>query len=86
MKEYDKYVGKRFTWKEIVGMFPNKWVALSDYEFKDNSRIKAGVLRAVCKDSEVIEVEKEIAKKYNKLFWKRTTEVIEGEYDIMHLG
>lgn len=76
-RDYNKYIGKRMTWKKIQEVLPDKWIALDEYEFDDHTQLKSGVIMAVCADNEVIELEKQMSREYPKLYWKRTAGIME---------
>lgn len=47
-------IGKEFTWQQLVSLFPDKWVALSDYEL-EGGNLKKAILRAVCTEATMTE-------------------------------
>ena len=57
-KEYEM---KRYTWKELIEMFPSRWVILDEVTTKD-SEIIDGVLKDACKD----DVKDDVVVKYLK--------------------
>jgi hypothetical protein len=74
--DYDKYINKRLAWEKMKEMFPGKWVAISDYEFNEYSRLTYGVLRAICTDGEIVDVDKVLLKKYPHLYWRRISDIL----------
>jgi hypothetical protein len=80
-KDYSKYIGKRMAWAKMQELFPERWVALSDYKFwyNPNKELKSGVIMAICTDEDDNgEIMKQILKSNPdiKLYWVRTTEGI----------
>lgn len=68
-----EYESKRYTWEELVDMFPEKWVILDDITF-DHSDIVDGILVGVCKDGEKNRIEEENVRN-NKIYSYFRTEV-----------
>ncbi len=78
MPTANEAIGRRFSWDEIVGMFPDRWVALTDYVL-DGADVESGVLQAVCADDKVSENDAPLRKKgLKKIFWLRTTDLPGG--------
>ena len=64
---------ERLTWKEVVEKYPNRWVALSDYDMTDINNV-SGIVEAVCRDTEIGRKDIEIRNRgIKKLYWSRTT-------------
>ena len=67
-------IGKKMSWKEIVGKFPDRWVAISDYVFS-GFELKEGVLQAVCEDTDISLEMSRLKESGKKIYWKRTTDL-----------
>ena len=74
MHTANEAIGKRLSWDEIVQMFPNRWVGVSDYKFR-GADLESGVLQAVCPDDKISEYALPLYKKGLKIYWDRTTEL-----------
>ena len=75
MSVLDSVLGRRYSWDEIVKMFPDKWVALTEYEFK-GADVTSGVLQAVCSDEKITENDTPLREKgLKKIYWRRTTDL-----------
>lgn len=67
-------MGQKLSWDEIIEKYPNRWVALADYETR-GSVILAGIPIRVCREKEMYDTELELDKEGIKFMWARTTEV-----------
>lgn len=75
MNSYENYIGKRYTWDEAKELFPDKWVAFSDYEL-NGSVVKSGIIQAVCDDSEMSKEAIRLKENHCSVIWDRTTKVL----------
>ena len=64
----------KMKWDEIVEKYPDRWVALSDYE-KDGPYILEGVLLAVCREPEMLDAERDLKGRGISHIWRRTTDL-----------
>lgn len=64
--------GMRMSWEEIVAQYPDKWVALTSVEFKDN-QITSGVVEGSCNDEGMSKLNEELIHKGVDIFWAKTT-------------
>ena len=71
-------MGRLQYWDEIVKEYPDRWVALCDYNMTGPT-IDSAVVCAVCTDKERLEKEKELDLEHVSFIWRRTTDV-EGAY------
>ncbi|MBO4375257.1 MAG: hypothetical protein J5829_09145 [Lachnospiraceae bacterium] len=69
------HLGTWMEWKDIVSLFPNRWVFLTDYKLDDKSNIVGGILKVVCKETEFSLVEDILTEKNRDGFLHRTTEL-----------
>lgn len=53
----NEYIGKWMKWSDIVRLFPNRWVYLTNYEMDKRKNIIGGILKVVCKEPELSLVE-----------------------------
>ena len=54
---------EKLTWNEIVEKYPDKWVALKDIKWKDESNVESAVLVAISMDADellLMQVNKEV--------------------------
>ena len=63
------------SWDDIVKLYPNRWVFLTDYELDNKSNIVGGILNVVCRETEFPLVEDILTDKSRKGYLHRTTEV-----------
>jgi hypothetical protein len=78
-KDYSKYIGKRMTWKQMKEMFPQRRIALSEYEFTPNLELIGGKIQAICTEEEDIGDYTEQIVQSNpgiRIYWVRTTELL----------
>lgn len=75
---------KNFTWQQIVDMFPDRWVAVSDGIY-DGADIVSGILRAVCIDTAMSDEGLSLYEKGIKVHWRRTTPVDKLKAYIMQM-
>ncbi|MCR4908784.1 MAG: hypothetical protein K5985_08130 [Lachnospiraceae bacterium] len=68
-------IGTYMTWKDIVHLYPDRWVYLTDFELDSRRNIVGGILRIVCEEPEFSLVEDIIMEKGKKGYLKRTTEL-----------
>jgi len=69
---------EKLSWDEIVEKYPDRWVALTDYDM-DGVTILAGRVCAVCKDTDRLDEEIRLINEKITFKWRRTTD-IEGAY------
>lgn len=72
----------RYSMSAIREMYPDRWVALSDCEM-DGVMVVSATVKAVCRDEERLEKEKELDSKRISFIWCRTTEP-EGASVLFH--
>lgn len=65
-------INKRYLWADIVKACPNRWVAISDYEYSGGDLISC-ILRAVCTEQTMLENGRLLKEKGRRIKWKRTT-------------
>ena len=75
---------KNFTWQQIVDMFPDRWVAVSDGIY-DGADILSGILRAVCTEKTLTEETLRVYGRGIKVHWRRTTPVDKLKAYIMQM-
>ena len=68
------YIGKKMRWNDVVELFPDCWIALTDYGY-DETGEREGVLEAVCTEQHMVDAMKKIRKEKGKvkIAWYRTT-------------
>ena len=66
-------IGKRYTWEEVVEVYPGKWVRMSDCNLTVGSGIIDGILVGVYTDDESEKVELEMWDEESKDKLRRTT-------------
>jgi hypothetical protein len=73
----EEYIGKECIWKQLIELFPGKWIALHNYEMDGSTLIK-GVVDDIMSDDE----SKERMIKYidSNHICRRTTEWLGGSY------
>jgi hypothetical protein len=64
----------KMSWNKIVEKYPNKWVALADYE-RRGSVILSGVPVMICIEKDMYNIELELEKEGIDFMWVRTTEL-----------
>jgi hypothetical protein len=64
----------KMSWDKIVERYPNKWVALADYE-RRGSVILSGVPVRICVEKDMYNIELELEKEGIDFMWVRTTEL-----------
>ena len=62
------------TWDEIRHKYPDRWVALTNFE-KQGSRIVSGIPFRVCEEKDMYETELELDRQGIPFQWRRTTEL-----------
>jgi hypothetical protein len=62
----ENYIGKRATWNDLVRLFPDRWIAMSDCT-KDRADIVDGVVEGILTDSEVEQGVGKFVKKFEVL-------------------
>lgn len=65
------YIGKHLTWSEAMILFPDKWLAFSNYSKKDSFTINEGILEAVLSDEEITKYQINHSK--DNFIYDRTT-------------
>ena len=70
-------VGQECNWSLIVETYPDKWVALSDCQYKDGD-IASAVLLDVFTEADMANIAKKWQQKGYKPYLTRTTELMGG--------
>lgn len=75
----NKLIGKQMTWNKIVEAFPDRWVALKEYELDEYLEAIRGTLVIVCHDWEIGEELNKLTEEERNvpMWWGRTT-IAEG--------
>ena len=68
-------LGKWMKWADIINLYPNRWVFITNLKLDETDNLIGGVLEVVCKDSEVDLVKDILTDKSKKGCFERTTEL-----------
>ena len=68
------YLGKWMLWKDVVKLFPDRWIFLMDPVFDEKKQFIGGSLKVVCREPEFKLVES-IMTGENEWYITRTTEL-----------
>lgn len=71
----NSYLDTWMKWSDIVKLFPDRWIYLTDYELDSKRNIIGGILKVVCRESEFTMVEDILTDKSKKGYLHRTTEI-----------
>ncbi|MBR1629598.1 MAG: hypothetical protein IJ679_10115 [Lachnospiraceae bacterium] len=68
-------LGKWMSWSDIVHLYPDRWIYLTDFKLDSKSNIIGGVLRIVCREPEFSLVEDLMTDRSKPGYLHRTTEL-----------
>ncbi len=71
----NEHLGTWMSWEEIVKLYPNRWIYLTDFQTDERSQIIGGVLRMVCREPEFIFVKDILTDRSKHGYLNRTTEL-----------